>query len=274
MYGWRGRIGLLVPSVNSVAEPEMALMAPPGVAVFSSRVPLQDSHELAGVADLVANGATAARELSAAGVGVMAFACTTASFYQGVEGEGELQAELEAAAGVPVVTAMGAVVEALTALGAHRVALATPYSERSNALAEAFLGAAGHEVVASRGLAITDTRLSAFASDELAYGLARSLDLRDADALFVSCTNLPTIASIGRLEEDTGLPVVTSNQAMAWACLERLGVGNLPREYGHLMAISSPHRGRAAHVGMRVALELFNLSTAQTGIRATAFHQG
>ena len=36
MYGWRGRIGLLVPAVNSVVEPETVAMAPEGVAVYSA----------------------------------------------------------------------------------------------------------------------------------------------------------------------------------------------------------------------------------------------
>lgn len=256
MYGWRGRIGLLTPSVNSVVEPEMHQMAPDGVAVFSSRMPLQDSHELAGVEDLVMNAAASARELAAARVGVIAFACTTASFYQGVEAERKLQADIEAAAGVPAVTAMGSVVEALDTLSAGRIALATPYGDRSNALVADYLGATGHDVVASRGVGISDTALTAFVSEELAYRLARSLESKDAEAIFISCTNFPTIAILGRLERDTGLPVVTSNQAMAWACFERLGVSSRAGErYGRLMTMSSPQRAIAPTLDVRSALE-------------------
>jgi maleate isomerase len=257
MYGWRGRIGLLIPSVNSVVEPEMHRMAPNGVVVFGSRVPLQDSHELAGVHDLVVNAAASAREVAAARVGVVAFACTTASFYQGVEAERNLQADIEAAAAVPAVTAMGSVVEALDALGAGEIALATPYGDRSNALVADYLGATGHDVVVSRGLGIADTALSAFVSDELAYRLARSLESKYAEAIFISCTNFPTIAIIGRLERDTGLPVVTSNQAMAWACFERLGVSShAGKRFGRLMTMSSPRCAKAPTPDVHPALEL------------------
>lgn len=111
-------------------------------------------------------------------------------------------------------------------------------------------------MVASRGLGISDTALTAFVSDELAYRLARSLESKDAEAIFISCTNFPTIAILGRLERDTGLPVVTSNQAMAWACFERLGVSSHAGErYGRLMTMSSPQRAIAPTLDVRSALE-------------------
>jgi maleate cis-trans isomerase len=245
MYGWRGRIGLLVPAVNSVVEPETMQMAPEGVAVYSARVPLQDSAELAGVGDLVRNATSAARDLIAARVDVIGFACTTASFYEGPEAERRLQETIEQAAGVPVVTAMGAVVEALGALGAGRIALATPYSDRVNALAEGFLRAKGYDVVASSGMAIQDTAKIAFLPEQDTYRSARSVVCSDADVLFLSCTNLPTLRLIRTLELDTGLPVVTSNQAQTWACLQRLGVTGADATFGRLMQIAAPQQVQA-----------------------------
>ena len=38
MYGWRGRIGLLVPSINTTMETEFWKMAPPGVSVHTARI--------------------------------------------------------------------------------------------------------------------------------------------------------------------------------------------------------------------------------------------
>jgi maleate cis-trans isomerase len=256
MYGWRGRIGLLTPSVNSVVEPEMHQMAPDGVAVFSSRMPLQDSHELAGVEDLVMNAAASARELAAARVGVIAFACTTGSFYQGVEAERKLQADIEAAAGVPAVTAMGSVVEALDTLSAGRIAPATPYGDRSNALVADYLGATGHDVVASRGLGISDTALTG----ETGVSLQASEDgdgweVGTADEDRFCILRLETASQpVGELVAYEG--VVTSNQAMAWACFERLGVSSRAGErYGRLMTMSSPQRAIAPTLDIRSALE-------------------
>jgi hypothetical protein len=38
MYGWRGRIGLLVPSINTTMETEFWRIAPEGVSVHSARI--------------------------------------------------------------------------------------------------------------------------------------------------------------------------------------------------------------------------------------------
>src|SRR5215472_13215272 len=196
MRGSRGRIGLLVPSVNIVVEPETSLMLPEGVTAHAARVSLESSEELAGVSDLVRNAENAVKQLLPARVEVIGFACTTASFYAGVKGEQRLRARLEKVGGVPVVTAIGAVVVAFAWLGARRVAMATPYSTRVNALAEAFLNASGIDVVSSAGLEIHDTADIGFVDEETVLRIARRAVRVGVDALFLSCTNLPTVSVI------------------------------------------------------------------------------
>jgi maleate isomerase len=239
MRGSRGRIGLLVPSVNIVVEPETNVMLPEGVTAHAARVSLESSEELAGVSDLVRNAENAILQLVPARVEVIGFACTTASFYAGVEGERRLRARLEEVGGVPVVTAIGAVVAALAGLGAHRVAMATPYSARVNALAQAFLEGNGIDVVSSVGLGIHDTADIGLVDEETVIRVAKRAARADADALFLSCTNLPTISLIAALEAETSLPVVSSNQALIWAMLRRIGVAVGTGQFGGLMAMES-----------------------------------
>jgi maleate isomerase len=239
MRGSRGRIGLLVPSVNIVVEPETNLMLPEGVTAHAARVSLESSEELAGVSDLVRNAENAILQLVSARVEVIGFACTTASFYAGVEGERRLRTRLEEVGGVPVVTAMGAVVAALAWLGARRVAMATPYSAQVNALAEAFLKGSGIDVVSSVGLGIHDTADIGLVDEETVIRVAKRAARADADALFLSCTNLPTISLIPALEAETSLPVVSSNQVLTWAMLRRIGVAGRTDQFGELMAMES-----------------------------------
>jgi maleate isomerase len=191
------------------------------------------------VSDLVRNAESAIGQLLPARVDVIGFACTTASFYAGVEGERRLRARLEEAAGVPVVTAIGAVVAALAWLGARRVAMATPYSARVNALAEAFLKGSGIDVVSSAGLGIHDTADIGFVDEETVFRVAKGAARADADALFLSCTNLPTVSVIPALEAETSRPVVSSNQALTWAMLRRIGVAVRTDQFGKLMTIES-----------------------------------
>jgi maleate isomerase len=44
-----------------------------------------------------------------------------------------------------------------------------------------------------------------------------------ADALFLSCTNLPTYDVIPQLEAELRIPVISANQVTVWAALRRLG---------------------------------------------------
>lgn len=236
MYGWRGRIGLLVPAVNTVVEPEMARMVPEGVAVFAARLAQPVSKGLAAHLDLVRDAERATRYLSRARVDVVAFACTTASFFEGVEPERRLRDTIEQAAGAPAVTAIGAVVQALRSLNARQLVLATPYTNEVNALEEAFLRANGYEIVATDGLGIQDAFDIGLCSDAQVYRLAKDLVRPDAEGVFISCTNLPTLGVIADLEADTGLPVVSSNQATAWACLQRIGVSAHATQFGQLFA--------------------------------------
>ena len=238
MYGWRGRIGLLVPAVNTVVEPEMVRMVPKGVAVYAERLAQPRTSELAGNEDLVRDAERAARYLSRARVDVVAFACTSASFFEGVEAERRLQDTIEQGAGAPAVTTIGAVVEALGALNVRRLVLATPYPDEVNALEEAFLCSRGYDVLAMRGLGIQDAFDIGLSDDACAYRLARELVEPEADGIFISCTNFPTLRIIEDLEADTGLPVVTSNQATAWACLRRLGVPGKRNDLGRLFRVS------------------------------------
>ena len=49
------------------------------------------------------------------------------------------------------------------------------------------------------------------------------MDLKEADALFVSCTALPVLQIIDRLEKKLNKPVLSSNQALIWDTLENIG---------------------------------------------------
>ena len=69
---------------------------------------------------------------------------------------------------------------------------------------------------------------------EAAFRLARLVDRPEAQAIFLSCTQMATIDVITDIERELGKPVVTSNQACLWACLRRLGIRTPIAGYGHL----------------------------------------
>jgi maleate cis-trans isomerase len=70
--------------------------------------------------------------------------------------------------------------------------------------------------------------------------MARSLDRSSADAVLIVSTNLPTLAILEQLEEDTGLPVISSNQSLLWWSLRTLGLGTAGVPLGALFRASAP----------------------------------
>lgn len=223
MHGWRGRIGLLVPSSNTTNEPEFSEYAPDGVSVHTARMYLEETNadELGRMADEVGRCATL---LATADVDVAAYGCTTGSLVNGPGYDVEIEERLESTVGAPAVATAAAVKRAFDALDIQSVAIATPYIDELNRREVQFLEDAGYDVVDVRGLGLEANTEIGRQSPEHAYREARKLDLDAADGVFVSCTNSRTFEIVERLESDVGKPVVTSNQATLWNVLRKLGV--------------------------------------------------
>ncbi|NJE02667.1 aspartate/glutamate racemase family protein [Thermococcus sp. MV11] len=223
MYGWRGRLGLIVPSSNTTMEMELHSVLPEGVSLHTARVPLRNVTE----EELIKMNALAvesARLLRDAGVELVLYGCTSGSFIGGKDYEKELEAQIEEEVNVPVVSTSTAVVEALKILDAQSVLVVTPYTDEINQREREFLEANDFEVLDIRGLGLEDNQAIGNLEPYEAYRLAKASFLDEADAVFISCTNLRTFEIIETLEEDLGVPVVTSNQASLWLALRQMDV--------------------------------------------------
>jgi len=235
-YGWRGKIGLIVPSTNTVNEPEFWRLAPPGVSIHSDRVLLlgnatQESYNA--MADALG---AAAQRLATAEVDVVAYGCTSGSIVCPMP---ELLEQMGNHTKTPAVATAGAVVAALKALGVKKVAVGTPYVTFVNDAEKLFLEEYGFEVTSIHGLQLGETqeerRGIGRVPPEQVYRLARLVDRPEAEAIFISCTNLATIDVIHQIEADLGKPVVISNQACFWACLRLMGLPDRVEGYGKLL---------------------------------------
>ncbi|MDH3233514.1 MAG: aspartate/glutamate racemase family protein [Alphaproteobacteria bacterium] len=240
-YGWRARLGVIVPPTNTVNEAEWQRMAPTGVSVHATRMPLHtDTETDAGERALYADLEQAVQDLSSAGMDVIAYGCTAGSMVRPLTRLTDYMTKL---CNRPTVATAPAIVQALQALGASKVSVATPYHDVLNAHEKAFLAANGIETLAIAGLGIGAGGAHEYtqiarrpASD--AFDLAVSVDRAEAEAIVISCTDFATLPIIDRLEQTLGKPVVTSNQATFWAALRASGItdhldgaGRLLREH-------------------------------------------
>ncbi|NJE05438.1 maleate cis-trans isomerase [Thermococcus sp. M36] len=233
MYGWRGRLGLIVPSSNTTMEMELHSVLPDGVSLHTARVPLKNvsEDELIKMNSLAVE---AARLLADAGVELILYGCTSGSFIGGKDYERELEARIEDEVNVPVVSTSTAVVEALKVLDARDILVITPYTEEINLREKEFLEAHDFNVLDIRGLGIEDNTQIGKLEPHEAYRLAKASFMDEADAIFISCTNLRTFEIIEPLEDDLGIPVVTSNQASLWLALREMDVMERIPELGRL----------------------------------------
>ena len=62
------------------------------------------------------------------------------------------------------------------------------------------------------------------------------MDLKGADALFISCTALPALSIIDKLEKKIGKTVLSSNQVLIWDSLKKIGQNDSISGFGKLFS--------------------------------------
>jgi maleate isomerase len=230
------RIGLLLPSSNSVQEPDFCSVLPKNITLHVARMGLS-TVEADSTLRIVQEIETESRKLADVDVDVILFAATAPSSRNGIGYDRELVARISAASGKPATTASTALLEALHALSAKRIALGAPWSAAVNQTAAAFIEANGFEVLAQETLGLVRNLEIGLLDPQTAYDVGRRVDRPNADAVMLACGNWTTFAIIDRLERDLGKPVLTTNQVSLWHALKIIGggplrgLGVLPREH-------------------------------------------
>ncbi len=164
----------------------------------------------------------AATLLADAWVDVIAYGCTSGSLFRGLGHDIELIRMIREKTGLPAVATAGCVVDALRFLEARRISVATPYINEINDLEVKFLSANGFEVLKIKGLGIEDNLEIGRTQGQRTIELAEEVNDKRAQAIFISCTNLPTIKIIQQLEKNLKKPVISSNTATLWATLKTI----------------------------------------------------
>lgn len=235
--GRRARIGLVVPSVNTVMEPWAARVMPAGVALHTARMYLPDRVTAAGIVEMDrGEGMSAVRQIASCRPAVVAYGCTASSIVQGLAYDAHLREEIATRAGVPATTAAHAILSACAVLGVARIAAVSPYTEAIDAAEHRYFAAAGLDVVGGACLGIADGFRLAEPTAEQLVALARRGWEPTAEALVITCLNTPSHTVIERLEAELGKPVITSTQATLWHALRLAGIRDAVPGSGRLLA--------------------------------------
>jgi maleate cis-trans isomerase len=233
-YGERARLGIIVPSGNVIAEPQIHAMLPAGVAAYITRLPLQGSGE-AELLAMPAHVESAARLLAHARVDAVVFHCTAVSTYSRALSD-TITRQIAQTSGLPSFATSDAIIRALEVLRARKIVLLTPYIEAVTAREVSFLADHGVQVLQRDSLGIDTNTEMARLAPQVFVDMALRNRCDDADAYFLSCTAIRSAEIIDMLENRLQRPVLTSNQAMVWHALRACGIGDAIPGFGALMA--------------------------------------
>lgn len=243
-WGWRARIGVLVPHGDAMPESEFGAMAPEGVSVHGGRVlwgpvgkRIRDLNAARAFADppFVDDAAEALADVP---MHVIAYAFTSSSYLLGADADAALKQRLEVRTkGIPIVIPCTAAVLALRSFGVHRLGLINPpwFSAELTSEGAEYFRSQGFDVpyAASAELPYRRAGLDDVDPGQL-YQWVRTHLPATAEALFIGGNGMRAVGAIQALEEDLKRPVLTANQVLFWHALRLAGVRALVSGYGQI----------------------------------------
>lgn len=221
------RIGLMIPSSNTMMEVDFVRDVPPGNSVHTARMFMEDTTPEGEIRMLDEFALPAARDLGTAHPDLVVFGCTSAGALRGNDYDTGLCQRISDLTGAPTVSTIRSVRDAIEASGASHIGVMTPYVDELNEKIKESIEADGVEVVRIAGLGMTENfEIARVTHEDIVDFAVRALgDLAadgSIDLVFASCTNFGAMAARAAIAERLRLPVVTSNQAVLAAAIARL----------------------------------------------------
>lgn len=220
------QLGLIALQSDETIERDFHQMLPPGIELMVTRVPSGEDVTAETLQKMEASLTGAAALFPrAANMSAVAYGCTSGTAQIGQARVAEM---VNAGVATPAVTEpVSALIAACARLGITRLALLSPYLKDVSDRLCAVLLDAGIETVAfgsfneaSEAKVVRIDAASILAAGEHVARMA------DCQALFLSCTNLRTLDVIEALETKINLPVLSSNQVLAWHLFGLVGHRN------------------------------------------------
>ena len=210
--GRKIRVGLLVPSSNTVMENDLHAGLPKDrYTVHTARMYLEETTRSAEIEMIEQHAPKAAADVGTAGLDLLVFGCTSAGSLFGLDYDRKVCKDLGELAKCSSLGTISAVNAALDKRGFKKLAVITPYIDDLTLAVASAAENGDRKIVAAHGMGIdinvelatpTPSEIVSFAVDRL-----RGVEM---DGLFVSCTNFRALEAVKELEAVFHVPVVTS----------------------------------------------------------------
>lgn len=238
--GTRANLGVIVLETDETLENEFSrIMARAGVALYHSRIPMVPEIRPDTLARMEQDLPASAGLLpSSLRFDVIGFGCTSASSVIG--SENVARAVNTVCSDAKVTNPLAAIIAAGQSLGAKRLGFVTPYVADVSAKMRQKLEEAGFEIAGFGSFEEGDDRVVARITEASILKAIESVAAKaPCDAVVVSCTNLRCLDVIPMAEAKIGVPVISSNQALAWHMLRLAGVNDICPQFGQLFERTS-----------------------------------
>lgn len=235
-YGYRARIGYTSPPLTSEVFPyEFYKVVPDGVSlvITTLAITVRSDSEVSESYDI---SMKAAQQMAEAGCDMIVLGGVPINLSRGAENAEAMIGELEAELGVPVATSASAQKKAFALLGCRKLVVAHPYKAEDNSRFDDYAEKFGATVLGTRAFGSDFNKIGAI-PDDAARDMARELMAAhpDADTIMFPSPHWPVIGAIAPLEEEFGVTVMSSIQAILWEGLRRAGIADPIAGYGRLL---------------------------------------
>ena len=214
------RVMLVVPENNTTMHHELLAWLPIGSSCEVVRVPrgkgLLTQETLPAYKE---STIAVCQEGADSKFDIVAYGCTAAGFILGPQGDREMAERIASVTGKPVVTTAASMVQALQAINAKKISLLTPYQDNVNDQLKLFLLAGDIHVQHFDSFYAPDVIALGNITAKQVQERAATLFAKDVDALFIACSQLPTLEILDKLSQTFKKPVFSSIQVTAKALI-------------------------------------------------------
>lgn len=246
VLGYRAKLGVLVPSTNTVVEAEYVRMAPRGVTVHAGRMyvarPQLHSDEATNdLLDDVRNGLpNAVRDVMTLEPDALLLGMSAPAFYGGLEGcaahEDGIR-ELAGGTSIPIISGPRSILRALERIGVNRIAILSPYQPVNDREVIGFFEGQGFALTGYHGLRSATATSIARTPPEQVRSILRDLAATGPEAIVQVGTNLAMVELADEAERWLGVPVLAINATTMWSALRDLGIDDRIDGHGSMLRV-------------------------------------
>ncbi|MFC1861412.1 hypothetical protein ACFLYL_03985 [Chloroflexota bacterium] len=238
--GWRGKVGLILPNVNTVTEPVLYTLAPQGISFHTRRTIVSPSGPEA-VPAMVEEKERAFRELAYAKPDCIVDCCTASGVLRGLTADKEFCSTAERETGIKTTSTIRAIIDTMEILKMQRFVIISPHTEAANERENTFFKEKGYDILNIGAMNLKRGYEYAQVSPQEIYRFCIDNWDNRADGLFITCINFNAMPVIQSLELALGVPVLSSLSATLWEILKVIGVND--PIWGHGLLLSKLDRG-------------------------------